>query len=41
MVGYNVLKMYLKTIGIFVLALKRYVEKITLDGPHFSEGGGL
>ena len=36
MVGYNVLEMYLRMKGFF-LAFKRFVEKITLGGPHFSE----
>ena len=40
MVGYSVLEMYLRTIGIFLLTFKRYVEKTTLGSPHFSEGGG-
>ena len=40
MLGYNVLVMYLRTLGIYLLALKKYVENITLGGPHFSEGGG-
>ena len=42
MLGYNVLVMYLRTIGffLFLLALKKYVKNITLGGPHFSEGGG-
>ena len=39
MLGHNVLGMYLRTIQFFLLAFKRYVEKITLGGPHFSEGG--
>ena len=38
--AYYVLGMYLRTIGIILLALKRYVKKITFGGPHFSEGGG-
>ena len=40
MVGYSVLEMYLRTIGIFLFAFKRFVEKTTLGGPHFSERGG-
>ena len=40
MLGYNVFVMYLGAIGIFLLALKKYVKKnITLGGPHLSEGG--
>ena len=38
MMGYNVIEMYFRTIGILLLAFKRYVEKITLGSPHFSKG---
>ena len=40
MLHYNVLEMYLRTIGICLLTFKRYVKKITLGSPHFSEGRG-
>ena len=40
MLGYNVLVIYLRTIGNFLLALKKYVKNITLGSPHFSEGEG-
>ena len=40
MLGYNVFVMYLRAIGIFLLALKKYLKNITLGGPHLSEGGG-
>ena len=39
MVGYNVLEMHLRTIGIFCWHLKGMWEKITLGGPHFSGEG--
>ena len=39
MVGYNVLKMYLRTIGFFVGIQKVCGKKITLGHPHFIEEG--
>ena len=42
MVGYNVLEMYLRTTGIFLLVFKRYVKKSHL-AVHISgqgRGGG-
>ena len=39
MVGYNVLDMYLRIIGIFLLAFKRYVEKNHIRWSTFQRGG--
>ena len=40
MVGYNVLEMYLRTIGFFLLALKRHVEKNHIRLSTFQRRGG-
>ena len=40
MLGYNVLVMYLRTIGIFLLALKKYVKKYNIRRSTFQWGGG-
>ena len=40
MLGYNVLVMYLRTIGIFLLALKKYVKKYHIRRSTFQWGGG-
>ena len=40
MLGYNVLVMYLRTIGFF-FSIKIYVKNITLGGPHFCERVGV
>ena len=40
MLSYNVLVMYLRTIGIFLLALKKYVKKYHIRRSTFQSGGG-
>ena len=40
MLGYNVLVMYVRTIGIFLLALKKYVKKYHIRWSTSQWGGG-
>ena len=40
MMGYNVLEMYLRILGIFLLAFKMYVEKNHIRRSTFQRGGG-
>ena len=41
MLGYNMLVMYLRTIGIFLLALKKYLKKYHIRRSTFQCGGGV
>ena len=41
MLGYNVFVMYLRAIGIFLLALKKYVKKYHIRRSTSHWGGGV